>query len=56
MSIGMAHLGTSECSLFVVNYNDRAIKCYKSLGFKNHEYPPNQEYYSDIEFMVYKNA
>lgn len=55
MKIGMNNLGANECSLFVVNYNKKAIKCYRSLGFENQEYPPNQEYFDDIDFMVYKH-
>jgi hypothetical protein len=54
MSIGMQDLGTSECSLFVVNYNDRALKCYRSLGFETAVWPPGQERYADIDFMVYR--
>jgi len=54
MGIGMQDLGTSECSLFVVNYNDRALKCYRSLGFETAVWPPGQERYADIDFMVYR--
>jgi len=56
MSVGMKGLGTNECSLFVVNYNEKAINCYQSLGFQKQEYPTNHEYFDDIDFMVYKNA
>lgn len=56
MSVGMKHLRVNECSLFVVNSNEQALKCYKSLGFKKQQYPPTHEYFNDIDFMVYKNA
>jgi len=52
MSIGMEDLGANECSLFVVRSNEKALNCYKSLGFKKQEYPPCHEYFNDIDFMV----
>jgi ribosomal protein S18 acetylase RimI-like enzyme len=56
MSIGMADLEATECSLFVLNYNDRALRCYRSLGFEKVPYPPGHEIYSDIDFMVRKTV
>ena len=56
MSVGMKDLGTNECSLFVVNDNEKAISCYQSLGFQKQEYPANNEFFDDIDFMVYTNA
>jgi ribosomal protein S18 acetylase RimI-like enzyme len=54
MKIGMIGLETDECSLFVLNYNVNALKCYQALGFKKAEYPPDHKYFSDIDFMVKK--
>ena len=54
MSIGMADLGAAECSLFVLSCNDRALRCYRSLGFEKVPYPSGHEVYSDIDFMVRK--
>jgi ribosomal protein S18 acetylase RimI-like enzyme len=56
MNMGMKDLGTRECSLFVVNNNENALNCYKSLGFMKHKYPPDHEHFEDIDFMVYKNT
>ena len=56
MSIGMSDLDAKECSLFVVSYNEKALKCYNSLGFRKENYPPDHEYFDDIDFMVYKNV
>jgi ribosomal protein S18 acetylase RimI-like enzyme len=52
MSIGMADLGVGECSLFVVNYNLRALRCYAALGFEKAAYPPGHEVHDDIDFMI----
>ena len=56
MSIGMKELGVKECSLFVVNYNENALRCYKALGFKKEIYPPAHKYFADIDFMVLKSS
>lgn len=56
MEIGMADLGLSECSLFVVSSNDKALYCYRALNFKKADYPREQEYYNDINFMVREHA
>src|SRR5262245_3560565 len=40
MSIGIEDLDATECSLFVLNYNDKALRCYRSLGFEKVPYPP----------------
>jgi ribosomal protein S18 acetylase RimI-like enzyme len=56
MDIGMKDLGASECSLFVVSHNERALRCYKSLGFEKQEYPLNHEHFDNIDFMVFKKA
>lgn len=56
MRIGMSDLDVKECSLFVVSFNEKALKCYKSLGFKKASYPPDHEYFKGIDFMVYQNA
>lgn len=56
MKIGMEDFNSKECSLFVLNANERALKCYKSLGFKIVKYPSEKISYSDISFMVSKGA
>ena len=56
MSIGMADLNVTECSLFVVDHNQKALGCYRSLGFKKEQYPPDRDLIEDIEFMVYRHA
>jgi ribosomal protein S18 acetylase RimI-like enzyme len=56
MSIGMHALRTTECSLFVVNFNDRALRCYRALGFVKSPCPPGHEYYDDVDFMVYRSV
>lgn len=52
MKVGMRNLGVSECSLFVMNANKNAIRCYTSLNFVPAPYPPGQQVLSDIDFMV----
>ncbi len=54
MKIGMAELKTKECSLFILDYNSSALQCYLSLGFSKSEYPPNDEIYENVDFMVYR--
>ncbi len=56
ISTGMSDLNTNESSLFVVNCNERALRCYKALGFKREEYPPGHQYFADIDFMVLKGG
>ena len=56
MNMGMQNLDTQECSLFVARPNVVAVKCYRSLGFEIQNYPPNHDYFEDIDFMVYKNT
>lgn len=54
MNIGMAEFETEECSLFVLDYNSSALQCYLSLGFRKSEYPPNEEIFANVDFMVYR--
>lgn len=54
MKIGMAEFKTGECSLFVLDYNNGAVQCYRALGFSKTEYPPNHETYQNVDFMVYR--
>jgi ribosomal protein S18 acetylase RimI-like enzyme len=56
MRIGMSELNVKECSLFVLNNNEKALKCYKSLGFIEQDYPEDHEHYEGINYMVFKNA
>jgi ribosomal protein S18 acetylase RimI-like enzyme len=56
MNIGMSELGTNECSLFVMNSNRKAVRCYLSLNFVPAAYPPGQPFYEDINFMVYQHT
>lgn len=56
MNLGMCELNATECSLFVAGANEKALGCYKSLGFVKAENPPGRKNYTDIEFMVRKNA
>lgn len=55
MKAGMQDLGIKECSLFVMNTNKTAIRCYESLGFVSAPYPPGQQVFDDIDFMVRKH-
>ena len=52
----MEDLGLNECSLFVVKFNEAAVKCYRALRFEKAEYPPEHEFFEDIDFMVRKNV
>ncbi len=54
--IGTKDLNTNESSLFVVNHNEKALKCYGALGFKKENYPPKHKHFDDIDFMVRKGA
>lgn len=54
MNIGMAEFETEECSLFVLDYNSSAVQCYRSLGFSKSEYPANDEFLANVDFMVYR--
>ncbi len=56
MEIGMEDLGVNECSLFVIRFNERALKCYGALKFKKAEYPTGHAHYDDIDFMVYRGG
>lgn len=56
MEIGMSELQTSECSLFVMISNKKAIRCYTSLNFIPAAYPPGQPIFKDIKFMVYNHT
>jgi ribosomal protein S18 acetylase RimI-like enzyme len=56
MSIGRADLGVGECSLFVVNYNLRALRCYTALGFEKADHPPGHAVCSDLDFMIRRSA
>ena len=53
MQIGMANLDTDECSLFVMNANAGAVRCYTSLGFVLTPYPTDDPLYDNIDFMLY---
>lgn len=55
MEIGMSGLGANECSLFVMNSNQRAIRCYASLNFARTPYPTDDPLYENIDFMLYKH-
>ena len=54
MKIGMAELKTRECSLFILDCNSSALQCYLSLGFSKADYPPNDQVYDNVDFMVYR--
>ncbi|MGJ8682363.1 GNAT family N-acetyltransferase [Paraglaciecola sp.] len=36
---GLQELGVTDCSLFVLGYNESAIKSYKKFGFEFTDYP-----------------
>ena len=55
MKVGRQDLDMSEYSLFVMNNNKCAIKCYRSLDFVVSPYPPGQQVFEDIDFMVRKH-
>jgi len=56
MQIGMSDLGAEECSLFVMNSNRGAIRCYTSLHFVHTPYPTDDPVYDNIAFMLYKRS
>ena len=49
---GMTELGVSESSLFVMQDNEPAIRCYRSLGFEPRDLPPGEEAMPGVDFMV----
>jgi ribosomal protein S18 acetylase RimI-like enzyme len=56
INVGTKHLNCRESSLFVVRYNQKALRCYEMLGFKKQDYPPGHKYYVDIDYMVSSSA
>jgi len=56
MQIGMSDLGAEECSLFVMNSNQGAIRCYMSLQFVDTPYPTDDPLYENIAFMLFKRS
>jgi len=56
MQIGMTELGTDECSLFVMDSNRGAIRCYESLRFVHAPCPTEDLLYENIDFMIYKRG
>jgi ribosomal protein S18 acetylase RimI-like enzyme len=52
MEVGMKDLGVDACSLFVLKNNDKALRCYTGLGFRQVPYPPEHKVFDDIDFMV----
>jgi len=42
MTIGTDLLDLDEYSLFVYRDNTPALECYRSLGFKEHDFPPDE--------------
>ena len=42
MTIGADLLDLDEYSLFVYRDNTPALECYRSLGFKEHDFPPDE--------------
>ncbi len=56
MDIGLQDLSVSECSLFVLKHNTKALRCYASLGFEVAPYPPDHKHFDDIDFMVRRPA
>lgn len=56
MQTGMAELDADECSLYVMESNRRAIRCYTSLGFVRAPCPDSDPVYENIGFMVFKRS
>lgn len=54
MQIGMSRLGVDECSLFVMDSNQDAIRCYKSLQFVPTPHPSDDPLFENMSFMVYR--
>ncbi|NIP17852.1 MAG: GNAT family N-acetyltransferase [Xanthomonadales bacterium] len=52
LEIGLRDLGAAEASLFVYRDNAPAVCCYRSLGFREHEWPPDREPWPEVMFMV----
>lgn len=49
---GLQDLRVAECSLFVLNDNHPAIRCYRAAGFEPRPFPGWQEPFGDAGFMV----
>lgn len=54
--VGLRDLGVRECSLFVLNDNEPAIRCYRAVGFEPREFPDWTEPAGAIGFMVRQAA
>jgi ribosomal protein S18 acetylase RimI-like enzyme len=52
VQVGMRDLGVEECSLFVLNDNHPAIRCYCALGFESRPFPGWQEPFGEESFMI----
>jgi len=50
--VGLRDLGVDECSLFVLNDNGPAIRCYRALGFEPCAFPEWQPPFGAATFMV----
>lgn len=49
---GLKHLQLDECSLFVINSNERAIRCYRSLNFHEAEWPDWMKRCDGVSYMI----
>lgn len=49
---GLRDLALDECSLFVIRSNERAMKCYKSLNFRETPWPDWMKRYDGVSYMV----
>ena len=52
IQVGLRDLRVAECSLFVLNDNQPAIRCYRALGFARRPFPDWQMPFGDAAFMV----
>lgn len=56
MEIGCADMGVDECSLFVMEHNEPAVRCYRGMGFETAEYPGDMMPIERCIFMVRRGA
>jgi len=52
MRVAQRDMGLDEFSLFVYSDNQRAIRCYSSLGFVVADYPPGAPLAGEALYMV----
>lgn len=52
INAGLADLKVKHSSLYVLNDNLQAIRCYRALGFEPAQPPPEEPHFEGISFMI----